>query len=68
MFSISKEFNKFWLFGDIQNQYSVLLIESDSDNDHDSELDETLTASECGSQGEIPMDISELENVNIEVC
>ena len=33
----------------------------------DSELDKTLTASECGSQDETPMDISELENVDIEV-
>ena len=43
----------------------MLLV--DRESDHDSELDEILTASECGSEGEIPMDISELENVSIEI-
>ena len=43
----------------------MLLV--DRESDHDSELDETLTASECGSEGEIPMDISELENVSTEI-
>ena len=43
----------------------MLLV--DRESDHDSELEETLTASECGSECEIPMDISELENVSIEV-
>ena len=35
--------------------------------DSDSDLDETLTASECGSLGETPMDISELEDIEIEM-
>ena len=35
--------------------------------DSDCNLDETLTASECGSLGEAPMDISQLENIELEV-
>jgi hypothetical protein len=35
--------------------------------DGDGDLDETLTASKCASQGEAPMDICEIDDVHIEV-